>query len=150
MRILLFAASVAIILAAFVQRFRVWRLGRRQGVFNSLGARITNALTLGAATSRVKNDRFAGVMHWCIYASFIVLTLVTLILALDDYLPLIFGQGGREHAFLRGPIYKGYSLVDCVSFLAMKHHGITEALTNDRHFEQEQLVALLRVQESDK
>jgi predicted nucleic acid-binding protein len=39
---------------------------------------------------------------------------------------------------------KGYSLVDCVSFLAMKHHGITDALTNDRHFEQEQLVALLR------
>jgi len=40
---------------------------------------------------------------------------------------------------------KGYSLVDCVSFRAMKHHGITDALTNDRHFEQEQLVALLRV-----
>lgn len=39
---------------------------------------------------------------------------------------------------------KEYSLVDCVSFLAMRHHGITDALTNDRHFEQEQLVALLR------
>lgn len=39
---------------------------------------------------------------------------------------------------------KGYSLVDCVSFLAMRHHGITEALTNDRHFEQEQFVAILR------
>jgi len=39
---------------------------------------------------------------------------------------------------------KGYSLVDCVSFLAMTHHGITDALTNDRHFEQERLVALLR------
>lgn len=39
---------------------------------------------------------------------------------------------------------KGYSLVDCVSFLAMRLHGITEALTNDRHFEQEQFVAILR------
>jgi len=39
---------------------------------------------------------------------------------------------------------KGYSLVDCVSFLAMTHHGITDALTNDRHFEQEQFIALLR------
>jgi uncharacterized protein len=39
---------------------------------------------------------------------------------------------------------KGYSLVDCVSFLAMKHHGITDALTNDRHFEQEGFKASLR------
>ncbi len=39
---------------------------------------------------------------------------------------------------------KGYSLVDCVSFLAMQYHGIQEALTNDRHFEQEQFVAILR------
>jgi uncharacterized protein len=39
---------------------------------------------------------------------------------------------------------KGYSIVDCVSFLAMRHHGIAEALTNDWHFEQEQFVAILR------
>jgi Fe-S oxidoreductase/nitrate reductase gamma subunit len=106
----IFAASVAVIVGAFVQRLRIWRLGRPQGVFDDLGARLTNALTMGAGTSRVKNDRFAGAMHWCIYSSFMVLFAVTLILALDDYLPLIFGQGGREHAFLRGPIYKGYSL----------------------------------------
>ncbi len=107
----IFALSMAIILGAFIQRMRIWRLGKPQGVFDHLGARLTNAMTMGAATSRVKNDRFAGVMHWCIYSSFAVLTLVTLLLALDDYLPLIFGQGGREHAFLRGPIYLGYSLV---------------------------------------
>lgn len=39
---------------------------------------------------------------------------------------------------------KGYSLVDCISFGAMRHHGITKSLTNDRHFEQEQFVVLLR------
>lgn len=39
---------------------------------------------------------------------------------------------------------KGYSLVDCVSFLAMRHHGITDALTNDRHFEQEGFHVVLR------
>jgi uncharacterized protein len=41
---------------------------------------------------------------------------------------------------------KDYSLVDCVSFLSMKKHGITDALTNDHHFEQEQFRALLRLQ----
>jgi predicted nucleic acid-binding protein len=38
---------------------------------------------------------------------------------------------------------KGYSLVDCVSFVAMRRHGITDALTNDHHFEQEGFVAKL-------
>jgi predicted nucleic acid-binding protein len=32
---------------------------------------------------------------------------------------------------------KGYSLTDCRSMLAMRGHGITDALTNDRHFGQE-------------
>ena len=106
----IFAISVAVIIGAFVQRLRVWRLGKSANVFDNLGARLTNALTMGAGTSRVKNDRYAGVMHWCIYSSFAVLTLVTILLALDDYLPLIFRAGG-EHAFLEGPLYLGYSLV---------------------------------------
>ena len=32
---------------------------------------------------------------------------------------------------------KGYSLADCISMKTMIREGITEALTNDRHFEQE-------------
>ena len=106
----IFALSVAIIVGAFIQRARVWRLGRPQGVLDNLGARITQALTLGAGTSRVKNDRYAGIMHGAIYSSFLVLTLVTITLAVDDYLPLIFGSDA-EHAFLKGPIYLGYSLI---------------------------------------
>ena len=58
----------------------------------------------------MKNDRLAGVMHWCIYSSFIVLTIVTTLLALDDYLPLIFNTGD-EHLFLKGGVYLFYSLV---------------------------------------
>ncbi len=106
----IFGIAVAVIVGAFVQRLRVWRLGKSANVFDHLGARITNALTMGAGTSRVKNDRYAGVMHWCIYSSFLVLTLVTILLALDDYLPLIFRAGG-EHAFLEGGLYLAYSLV---------------------------------------
>ncbi|MFQ5382837.1 MAG: hypothetical protein ACE5EF_14655, partial [Dehalococcoidia bacterium] len=65
-----FALSVAIIGAAFYQRYRIWHLGRPADVSGDLGARITNALTLGAGTSRLTNDRYSGVMHWCIYSSF--------------------------------------------------------------------------------
>ncbi|MFN0165401.1 MAG: type II toxin-antitoxin system VapC family toxin [Bryobacteraceae bacterium] len=39
---------------------------------------------------------------------------------------------------------KGYSLTDCVSMAAMRREGLSEALTNDRHFEQEGFRALFR------
>ena len=39
---------------------------------------------------------------------------------------------------------KGYSLTDCISMQTMRREGITEVLTNDRHFEQEGFRALFR------
>jgi predicted nucleic acid-binding protein len=39
---------------------------------------------------------------------------------------------------------KQYSLVDCISMQTMHKEGLTEALTNDRHFEQEGFRALFR------
>jgi predicted nucleic acid-binding protein len=39
---------------------------------------------------------------------------------------------------------KGYSLVDCISMQTMREEGLTEILTNDRHFEQEGFRALFR------
>jgi uncharacterized protein len=32
---------------------------------------------------------------------------------------------------------KGYSMTDCISMQTMRREGLTEVLTNDRHFEQE-------------
>jgi predicted nucleic acid-binding protein len=39
---------------------------------------------------------------------------------------------------------KGYSLTDCISMNTMRKEGLTEVLTNDRHFEQEGFRALFR------
>jgi len=39
---------------------------------------------------------------------------------------------------------KQWSLTDCISFVVMQEHGITEALTGDHHFEQAGFVALLK------
>ncbi|MCY2924218.1 MAG: PIN domain-containing protein [Planctomycetota bacterium] len=39
---------------------------------------------------------------------------------------------------------KDWSLTDCISFVVMKQHSLTEALTADRHFEQAGFKALLR------
>jgi len=39
---------------------------------------------------------------------------------------------------------KGYSLADCISMQTMRREGITDALTDNRHFEQEGFRALFR------
>lgn len=37
---------------------------------------------------------------------------------------------------------KDWPLTDCISFAAMREHGITEDLTGDRHYEQAGFTAL--------
>jgi predicted nucleic acid-binding protein len=46
-------------------------------------------------------------------------------------------------ALLRARLDKTYSLCDAVSFPLMRQYGVTEALTTDRHFEQEGFARLL-------
>ena len=38
---------------------------------------------------------------------------------------------------------KNWSLTDCISFVVMQQHGITEALTADHHFDQAGFTILL-------
>jgi uncharacterized protein len=44
----------------------------------------------------------------------------------------------------RARIDKAWSLTDCISFEIMREHGIADALTADRHFEQAGFSALLK------
>ena len=39
---------------------------------------------------------------------------------------------------------KQYSLQDCISFASMREHGLSEALTPDKHFHQEGFIVLMR------
>jgi predicted nucleic acid-binding protein len=47
-------------------------------------------------------------------------------------------------SLLKVRLDKTYSLCDAVSFVLMRQRGLTEALTTDRHFEQEGFVRLLQ------
>jgi predicted nucleic acid-binding protein len=47
-------------------------------------------------------------------------------------------------ALYRNRSDKNWSLTDCASFVIMDQRGISEALTHDRHFEQQGYKALLR------
>ena len=53
--------------------------------------------------------------------------------AIVGYLPAVF-QAGFD-LFATRPD-KAWSLTDCISFAVMAEHGVFEALTADRHFEQ--------------
>lgn len=47
-------------------------------------------------------------------------------------------------ALLQNRLDKTYSLCDAVSFIVMRERKITEALTTDKHFEQEGFIKLLK------
>lgn len=49
----------------------------------------------------------------------------------------------QAFALLQQRLDKTYSLCDAVSFVVMRERGIAEALTTDRHFEQEGFIKLL-------
>ena len=44
---------------------------------------------------------------------------------------------------------KEWTLTDCISFVVMQQHGISQALTGDRHFEQAGFEAMLSEWKSD-
>lgn len=64
--------------------------------------------------------------------------------------PTIHVQPQSHETFLEGlELYsarpdKGYSLTDCIAMQTMRRGELIEALTNDRHFEQEGFYALFR------
>ena len=55
--------------------------------------------------------------------------------------PAIFAEGLALYADRPD---KEWSLTDCISFVVMQRHGLTEALTGDHHFAQAGFQALLK------
>jgi len=51
----------------------------------------------------------------------------------------------RGCAMFRARPEKDWSLTDCISFLVMSDHGVTDALTTDLHFEQAGFRVLMKV-----
>lgn len=59
-------------------------------------------------------------------------------------LPQTHGSFQSRLELYAARVDKSYSFTDCVSMQVMRREGISEALTDDRHFEQEGFIALLR------
>ncbi len=88
------ASLVGLLVYGFGRHAGLWLLGRPTpgvGLFPRHRAR--NALRLGLGQEKIRRDRYAGIMHWCIFSSIIVLTFVTAQVALDADLSIHFLQG---------------------------------------------------------
>ena len=70
-----------------------------------------------------------------------------LMLETNDQVTVITADGTsfeRGVGLYRSRADKDWPLTDCISFNLMEEHGLTEAFTEDHHFEQAGFVALLR------
>ncbi|HWO94510.1 MAG TPA: (Fe-S)-binding protein, partial [Dehalococcoidia bacterium] len=99
---LMLALLVGVLLYGPYRRLQLWMLGRPGTVTTNLNLRkrILNLFTQGLTTRRLPRYTYGGIMHTCIFVSFIALTIITLILAVDDDTPL---------DFLHGDFYLWYS-----------------------------------------
>lgn len=64
----------------------------------------------------------------------------------NPLIEIVIDENLHEKGFelLQNRLDKTYSLCDAVSFIVMRERGITEALTTDKHFEQEGFTKLLQ------
>ena len=95
------AALVGLMVYGFVRHAGLWMLGRpTPGMLRDVPHRLRNAARLGLAQDRIRRDRYAGIMHWCIFSSIVVLTIVTAQVAIEADAPF---------KFLHGPYYLFFS-----------------------------------------
>ena len=90
----LLAGLVGLLVYGFGRHASLWAIGKpTPGLLRELPARARNALRLGIGQEKVRRDRYAGIMHICIFSSIVVLTFVTAQVAIDDDTPLDFLHG---------------------------------------------------------
>ena len=91
---LLLAALTGLLVYGIGRHATLWAIGQpTPGLMRDLPHRLRNALRLGLAQEKVGRDRYAGIMHWCIFSSIVVLTAVTAQVALDDDTGMDFLHG---------------------------------------------------------
>ena len=91
---LFLAALIGLLVYGFVHHIRLWGIGRpTPGLLREIPQRFRNAMRLGLAQEKVRRDRYAGIMHLCIFSSIVVLTLVTAQVAIEGDTPIKFLHG---------------------------------------------------------
>ena len=96
MRVVFYAmilASVAVLVAQVVQRFRIYAAGQPGGAEKDLKLWFRRLWTHALLQKRVVRRAFAGAMHVLLFSGFIVLTIGTTLLMIADWGPVNFHRG---------------------------------------------------------
>jgi Fe-S oxidoreductase/nitrate reductase gamma subunit len=94
------AALTGLLTYGIVRHATLWAIGQpADGVFRDLPHRLQNSVRLGLAQDKVRRDRYAGIMHWSILSSIVVLTFVTAQVAIEADTNLEFLSGGYYRFF---------------------------------------------------
>jgi Fe-S oxidoreductase/nitrate reductase gamma subunit len=96
---------------ALYQRFRLWQQGRPENRFDRLGERLKAMLIHGLGQQKTLREGTPGLLHFLMYAGFIVLFIGTLMVAVQEDMGIVF---------LVGPFYLCFSLtLDVFGLLCM-------------------------------
>ena len=89
------SALVGLLVYGLIRHATLWRLGQptQDSLLAQVPTRLMNFGRLGLAQDKLRRDRYAGIMHWCIFSSIVVLTIVTAQVALEDDTALNFLEG---------------------------------------------------------
>ena len=86
---------------ALYQRWRLWQQGRPEHRFEALGERLKTMLIHGLGQRKTLRESTPGLLHFLMYAGFLVLFIGTLMVAVQEDLGIVF---------LVGPFYLFFSL----------------------------------------
>ena len=98
---LLAALSLAVCFWGLWRRVPLWRAGKPLPPVKNWPQRVKNVLDQTLAQRRVRRRRFAGGIHAAIFFGFLALFIGTVIVAIEHYGALVFG----EHWFYKGTFY---------------------------------------------
>jgi len=87
------AITLTWVLAWFVKRSQIWRLGRRSDSELGLGAGLSRLVAYLLTHRTIGRDRYAGVMHLLVFWGFAVLLAATTLVAIQHHAHVEFLQG---------------------------------------------------------
>jgi len=111
---LLAIGAMVVLVYGFMQRLKVYRMGKPVDRFDNFGERLKQAISSTVLQSRVSRVRWPGLAHGIFFWGFGLLFIGTLfIMGQADFTDLLFGI-----KFLKGTFYKLFSLVLDIAGLA--------------------------------
>lgn len=130
----LFAVVVFVLAWGFWQRVQAYRIGRseREDRFGDLRGRLRDTLRLALGQERVLKRKFGGLVHLCIYSAFIVLFIVTCLVAVEYDLGVMILDGNFYILFkLFAETFGLLLLVGIAGALVRRYLFRPEGLTRD-------------------